>query len=332
MSTRRSTAVTRIVAHVMDRNDVQAENWSLHNLTIALGEEKDKIKVLEWLAARNLIRNEFVCPNCKDAMSLIRRTGITDGYQWRCKVCKTGRSVRDGSYFTVSKLGLHILIRFIYCWARDKPQKDCALESGLGSFSTRTTVDWANFCREICEHWLEDHPCVVGGLDDNGISRVVEIDESKFFHRKYHRGLWRESHWVFGGIERETGKCFLVEVPDKTETTLTDVIQRFILPGTIIVSDGRAAYRNVSQIDGAIYEHRVIVAKRKFVDLDNIEIHMENVENLWMGIKTKIRKQYGTSEALFPSYLHEFLWRNAFRHSDSFSAFLTCISDVHHFN
>ena len=57
-----------------------------------------------------------------------------------------------------------------------------------------------------------DNPAEIGGMDFDGNQLVVEIDESKFFHRKYHRGQWCPGHWVFGGVERGTGRCFLVEV------------------------------------------------------------------------------------------------------------------------
>jgi hypothetical protein len=38
------------------------------------------------------------------------------------------------------------------------------------------------------------------------------------------RGQWREGHWVFGGVERNSEKYFLVEVPDRTEVTLLGII------------------------------------------------------------------------------------------------------------
>lgn len=50
-------------------------------------------------------------------------------------------------------------------------------------------------------------------MHDNGEAIVVEIDETKFFHRKYHRRQWQEDQCVFGKIERESGKCFPIEVP-----------------------------------------------------------------------------------------------------------------------
>ena len=49
------------------------------------------------------------------------------------------------------------------------------------------------------------------------------------------------------------------------------------------------------------------------VDPDDDEIHTQNIENSWMRAKKKLRRQHGTSAALFPSYLSEFLWRNRMR-------------------
>lgn len=54
----------------------------------------------------------------------------------------------------------------------------------------------------------------------------MEIDELLFFHRKYNWGHWRSGHWVFGGVERGSGSCFLVEVPNKNAQTLSEIIER----------------------------------------------------------------------------------------------------------
>jgi len=70
-----------------------------------------------------------------------------------------------------------------------------------------TIIDWCNFFRDECETWVENNSGEIGGIDDNGDAVVVEVDESKYFHRKYHRGQWREGHWVFGGIERGSRAC-----------------------------------------------------------------------------------------------------------------------------
>ena len=52
---------------------------------------------------------------------------------------------------------------------------------------------------------LEDN--WLGGMDENGISKIVEIDESVFFRRKYNLGRLRNTQWVFGAIERGIKKC-----------------------------------------------------------------------------------------------------------------------------
>ena len=45
----------------------------------------------------------------------------------------------------------------------------------------------------------------------------VEIDESR-------GNLIEGGHWVFGGMERTTGGCFLVEVEHKDAATLLSII------------------------------------------------------------------------------------------------------------
>jgi hypothetical protein len=47
----------------------------------------------------------------------------------------------------------------------------------------------------------------------DGPDKTIEIDESKFGQRKYHRGHPFKRQWVFGSVESESGKTF----PFRTE-------------------------------------------------------------------------------------------------------------------
>ena len=91
-----------------------------------------------------------------------------------------------------------------------------------------TAVDWGNFCRDVCKKSNDRDLSAIGGVDNSGIPIIVDIDELLLFHRKYNRGQLCPNHCVFGGIERESHKCFLVEVPDCTAATLEALILRYI--------------------------------------------------------------------------------------------------------
>lgn len=96
------------------------------------------------------------------------------------------------------------ILGFCHCWARGFSLSDSANELDL---SLKTAVDWSSFCREIClKAFVEQHQQL------GGEGRTVEIDESKFGRRKFWRGHRVEGVWVFGGIERETGRVFMETV------------------------------------------------------------------------------------------------------------------------
>ena len=82
--------------------------------------------------------------------------------------------------------------------------------------SSQTVVNWYCFIREVCiNHLFKSSAEKLGGR-----GKIVEIDEAKFGRRKYNRGRIVEGQWVFGGIERGTGKSFFVPVDTRDADTL----------------------------------------------------------------------------------------------------------------
>lgn len=72
--------------------------------------------------------------------------------------------------------------------------------------------------------------------------------------RKYHRGYRAEGQWVFGGIEEESRKCFMVPVEDRSSGTG---------PGKLIVSDCWKSYSKLSEHG---YHHETVNHSKEFVN------------------------------------------------------------------
>lgn len=94
------------------------------------------------------------------------------------------------------------------------------------------------------------------------------------------------------------------------------------------MSDGWASYAAIDQIAGGIYRHETIIHEQHFVDPEDETIHTQNIENTWMRVNKKIKRQFGTNKALFETYMAEFLWRNRVR-EHLFGNFLVAIHEVY---
>ena len=114
--------------------------------------------------------------------------------------------------------------------------------------------------------------------------------------------------WGFGlyDTNKKVGHIELVE--NRSSETLIPLIQRYCLPGTIIISDGWAGYNRLSEYG---FEHRVVIHKNYFVDHET-GVHTNNVENYWMRCKKKFKQIFGTKFHLIPSYLDEFMWNERY--------------------
>jgi transposase-like protein len=103
------------------------------------------------------------------------RNDISDGVRWRCRSCKTSTSIRDGSFFSKSKLTLQKWLILIFWWSHEFPVTDAknAAEVDVG-----TAVDVYRWLREVCSTKLLGMTITLGGP---GV--VVQIDESLFCHK-----------------------------------------------------------------------------------------------------------------------------------------------------
>ena len=113
---------------------------------------------------------------CAVPMVLRSRSDVTDGESWWCSRCKGRKSIREGSFFSKSRLTLQKWLILMYMWAREYPVKDAAEEAEV---QEKTAIDVYQWLREVCStRLITDGPIVLGGPGS-----TVQIDESLFRHK-----------------------------------------------------------------------------------------------------------------------------------------------------
>ncbi len=159
-----------------------------------------------------------------------------------------------------------------------------------------------------------------------GQGLVVEIDESKFGKRKYHRGHYVEGQWIFGGIERDSGRIFLVPVEDRTSATLVGIIKTWIKPGSTIYSD---CWKGYSCLEDNGYEHLTVNHSVNFVDPKS-GAHTNGIESTWRHAK-RFMPHYSRKKASYPGYLshYMFLKQCRMKKNDPFDKILEEIGKIH---
>ncbi|VDK41876.1 unnamed protein product [Anisakis simplex] len=74
---------------------------------------------------------------------------------------------RREQMFTLDHYFVYAYRRIMYGWVINNPQERISFEAELALNSNHTTVDWSQFCRDICIGWCQDHAPALGGIDAN---------------------------------------------------------------------------------------------------------------------------------------------------------------------
>ncbi|XP_071093641.1 uncharacterized protein [Haliotis cracherodii] len=160
-----------------------------------------------------------------------------------------------------------------------------------------------------------------------GPGTTVEIDESKFGKRKYHRGKRVEGVWVLGGIERESRHVFLTTLTDRSAATLIPAIERHVAKGTTIITDCWKAYSSLGKIG---YTHQTVNHSLNFKDPET-GAHTNTIESTWRAVKNCAIPSSGTQKSLYDSYFVEYIFRKKYLSGapDKFLAFLDAVKRVY---
>jgi len=191
------------------------------------------------------------------------------------------------------------------CRLTEKKQ-DRLLEFFVGEMTARTAADLAGVNKTTAAYFFHRlREIIVWKLDETSpLAGEIEADESYFGgRRKGKRGRGAGGKVPVFGILKRGGKVYTKMIPNARAETLMPIMNRMILPDSIVYTDTWASY-NALDISG--FHHVRINHSKLFADHDN---HINGIENFWNQAKRHMRKFNGVPRQHFNLFLKECEWR-----------------------
>lgn len=156
-----------------------------------------------------------------------------------------------------------------------------------------------------------------------GPNKIVELGATKLGKGKYNSGYRR--HWIFGGVERNSNRSFVVSVPNRSPETLFPIIQQYVAAGSTIYTDKWRGYNISRQCND--YTHHTVNYLVNFIDPIN-GVHIQNIEKMWKKIRASIPR-YGIRDHHFTHYIAEFMFKKMYKYDERIDAFFSIMSSLY---
>ncbi len=239
-----------------------------------------------------------VCPSCggKDHSHLSTRR------LWKCKACKRQFSVKVGTIFEDSPIGLDKWMAAIWMIANAK--------NGVSSHEIARSLGITQKSAWFLLHRVR---LAMQTRTFERIAGEVEVDETfiggkaRFMHkdvrkRKITRRGPSDKAAVLGMLERG-GEVRAMPVPDTKKRTLEPRVREHVAPGSSIYTDDHMSYEGL----GSDYAHEVVDHAERYV---NGQVHTNGMENFWSLLKRGLK---GTYVSVEPFHLFRYLDEQVFR-------------------
>ena len=294
----------RIIAHmeVRESSEEGEDEVSLKGLLQSVFLDRNETD--NWLMEKGILPMMQNCPKCGSPMRRRQRLADRPDGDFICTnlKCRCRRSGRGNSFFRSLNLSPEIFCEIIVHWLGNDPRDKTAEDADV---SERTVSRYRQELRAASLILMQRRNVKIGGK-----GRVVEVDEALLHRRKYNRGRRKETGWVIGGIERprridERPRMFFEVCPNRKAETLMQIIEKWVLKDSIIVTDCFKSYNNLASRG---YHHATVNHKYYFVD-PNTAAHTQRIEGMWHWIRVKAMPRSGTNLADMNLHLNAFLYK-----------------------
>ncbi len=238
-----------------------------------------------------------VCPRCGG----VEHSYLTTRRLWKCKACKRQFSVKVGTIFEDSPLGLDKWLPAVWLIANSKngiSSHELARALGVTQKSTwfmlhriRLAMQTKTF--EKLSGTVEADETDIGGKARN-------MHKHKRAQKIKTRG-YTDKTAVLGVVERG-GEVRATVVPDNTRKTIQPLVREAVEPGSSLFTDFHGGYHGL----GKDYDHRVVDHLVAYVDG---QVHTNVMENFWSLLK---RGLHGTYISVQPFHLFRYVDERAF--------------------
>lgn len=234
-----------------------------------------------------------VCPRCGST----EHSYVSTRRLWKCKACRRQYSVKVGTIFEDSPLGLDKWLPAIWLAANSK--------NGISSHELARTLGITQKSA-----WFMLHRIRLAMRDEtfSMLSGTVEVDETYIGGkaRNMHaskrkatpagRSLAGNKTPVLGMIERG-GKVRARVIGDLGRRSLHSHVSDVVEPGAAVYTDAFASYKGL----GRDYDHRTVDHAVAYVEGN---VHTNFIENFWSLLK---RGLHGTYVSVEPFHLFRYL-------------------------
>jgi transposase-like protein len=232
-----------------------------------------------------IIRNNIniKCPVCSSKGNTLKSE--TDRVVCSFKLCKKRFNIWSNTIFSFTKQSKILVLKVLDLWMEGLKIKHISYVTGVG----RTTI-WRilSVVSKLIEKNNKNLLKKIGGKDI-----IVEVDESKFGKRKYHRGHRVEGVWILGMVERtEARRVILLAVDARDAETLKLKLVKHVNEDSTIYSD---RWRGYNKLCKNFAQHLTVNHSKNFKDPET-DVHTNTIEGTWAGVKLTIPNKNRTKE------------------------------------
>lgn len=250
------------------------------------------------------------CPRCGS----IDHSYITTRRIWKCRACKRQYSVKLGTIFEDSALGLDKWLPAVWLAANSK--------NGISSHELGRALGTTQKSAWFMLHRIR--LAMQTGTFDK-LDGTVEADETyvggkaRFMHKDVRQrkiqGTGAQDKTPVMGIKNRGGEVRAMVVPDTKKRTLHQAVRDHVSPGAAVYTDAAYAYVGLGDdFDHAVVDHAITYVDGK--------VHTNGLENFWSLLKRGLNGTYVGVEAehLF-RYLDERVFTFNLRGLDDYGRF-----------